>query len=135
MSAQGRISRLSILLLLGILTLPGVTGAAVPPDPAVKVEIDYLLDRVQNSGYVFIRNGSEHTSAEAAKHMRRKYEYFADKGEIVTVQDFIDLAGTKSLLTGRQYTVRLPDGTIVPTAEWLRGELEARRRSAAGASR
>jgi hypothetical protein len=135
MSTRGRISRLSILALIGILTLSGAANAAAPPDPAVRVEIDYLLDRVQNSGYVFIRNGSEHTSAEAAKHMRRKYEYFADKGEIVTVEDFIDLAGTKSLLTGRQYTVRLPDDTVVPTAEWLRGELEARHQSAAGVSR
>jgi len=135
MSGRGAVAGHWILALFAILTVTGAVGSTAGTDAAVRAEIDFLLDRVQSSGYVFVRNGSEHTSAEAAKHMRRKYEYFADKGEIVTVEDFIDLAGTKSLLTGRAYTVRLPDGTVVPTAEWLRGELEARRQSTAGAGR
>ena len=56
--------------------------------------------------------------------MRRKFEHFLDKGDIASVDDFIDLAGTQSLITRRKYMVRLPDGTELPTAQWLRAELE-----------
>jgi hypothetical protein len=125
MSSRLLAARSAILALLCLLSATAIASAAEAPDPSVRAEIDYLLDRVEHSGYVFIRNGSEHTGAEAAKHMRRKYEHFAAKGDILTVDDFIDLAGTKSLISGRQYTVRLPDDSVVPTAEWLRGEIQA----------
>lgn len=101
-------------------------GSSVTLSAEVRDQIDFLLARVEDSGYIFIRNGDEHDSAEAAKHMRRKYEHFLNKGDIHSVDDFIDLAGTKSLLTQKAYRVRLPDGTEVPTAEWLRDQLGAR---------
>lgn len=104
-------------------------------DPQVRTEIDYLLNRVQASGYVFIRNGKEHDGTDAAEHMQRKFEHFLDDGDIETVDDFIDRAGTKSLITGREYLVRLPDGTEIPTAQWLRAEIAARRTTAAEVSR
>lgn len=121
------------LVLLGLPVSLQADGSS-PLSPQVREEIDYLLHRVEESGYVFIRNGSEHDSAEAADHMRRKFEHFLDKGDIDTVDDFIDLAGTRSLITRRQYFVRLPDGTELPTSQWLRAELQDRRdiRSAGG---
>lgn len=125
-------------ILLAALCLVATTAAggnAAPGDPAVTAEIEFLLERVGESDYVFIRNGAEHTGTEASTHMRRKYEHFAGKGDIVTVEDFIDLAGTKSLMSGRPYTVRLPDGSVIPTADWLRAELQARRLGTAGVTR
>lgn len=104
-------------------------------DPQVRTEIDYLLSRVQASGYVFIRNGKEHNGTDAAEHMQRKFEHFLDNGDIETVDDFIDRAGTRSLITGREYLVRLPDDTEIPTAQWLRAEIAARRTTAAEVSR
>lgn len=48
--------------------------------------------------------------------MRRKYEHFADR--IRSPEEFIELAATRSILSGKPYTVRSEDGEI-PTAEWL----------------
>jgi len=135
MTDRLHVIRRVFLALLCILSIASTAGAAEAADPATLADIEYLLDRVEHSDYIFIRNGSEHNGAEAAKHMRRKYEYFLEKGEIVTVEDFIDLAGTKSLITGRQYLVRLPDDTVLPTADWLHGELGARHSSTAGVGR
>ena len=106
-------------------------AAAVPVaaeshrSPETNAEIEYLLARVTDSGYVFIRNGDEHDGAEAASHMRRKFDHFDD--EIETAEDFIEKSATRSLLTRKAYEVRFPDGTRAETAAWLLGELAAYR--------
>lgn len=123
------------LVLLCLLAGPVHGDGPATLDVETQAEIDYLLERVEGSGYIFIRNGSEHESAEAARHMRRKYEHFLERGKIASVDDFIDMAGTKSLISGREYRVRMPDGTEVLTARWLRAEIEARRHGAAGVTR
>lgn len=106
---------------------PAWSGDADALSPATTAEIEYLLDHVSRSPNTFVRNGDDHTGPEAAKHMRRKYEHFLNKGKISNTGDFIDRAGTKSLMSGHPYTVRVADGTEVMTADWLRAELEAYR--------
>jgi len=108
-----------------------LVGAA----PAVKEErgedlqaaIDHLLEFVRTSDVVFIRNGREHTPAEAANHIARKYDHYRKK--IETPEDFIRLSATKSMMSGKPYTVRLADGTVMAAKEWLETEL-ARYRAA-----
>jgi Family of unknown function (DUF5329) len=85
--------------------------------------IDYLLQYVANSKAVFIRNGSEHTPAEAVNHIKAKYAHFKD--QIKTPQDFIRLSASKSLLSGKPYLVRTPDGKEMRLDEWLTKALEA----------
>ena len=82
--------------------------------------IEYLLDSVAASDLQFMRNGKAHTGAEAAEHMHRKYKHFDDR--IQSADDFIDLAATKSMLSGKKYTVRTADGEMA-TADWLRAVL------------
>jgi hypothetical protein len=85
-------------------------------------EIDALIARVrQAQGVVFIRNGSEHTSAEAAAHLQRKRE--AAGGQFASAEQFIDAIGTRSSMTGRVYRVRTPEGKEIDSAVWLRGLL------------
>lgn len=108
------------------LLLSGLSPAhAVPPTTCTGLQttVEYLMGKVAHSDLVFIRNGRPHTGAEAAEHMRKKYEHFQDK--IKTANDFIDLAATKSLLSGSPYQVVTNGGKHVPTAEWLRAELRA----------
>lgn len=112
------LSAVAALLLLAAAT---PLDAAEHRSPATDAEIEFLLARVTDSGYVFIRNGDEHEGPEAASHMRRKFEHFDD--EIVTTEDFIDRSATRSLITRRAYEVQLPDGTRLETARWLRQEL------------
>ena len=106
---------------LTLATLPSVAA-----DDNLDDTVQILLTRVSESGYVFIRNGKEYDSRDAAKHMRRKYEHFED--EIETPEQFIELAATKSMMTGRRYRIRLPDGTEMDTSDWLLDELTSLRR-------
>ncbi len=88
--------------------------------------IAYLLQHVVRSNLIFIRNGVMHSPAEAEAHMRRKYEYF--KGDIRTAEDFIRLCASKSTLTGRAYQVKLPDGRLLRTDQWMLSALSRYRR-------
>ena len=67
-----------------------------------------------------MRNGKAHTGTEAAEHMRRKYNHFDDR--IRSADDFIDLAATKSMISGKKYTVSTAGGEMA-TADWLRAVL------------
>ena len=79
--------------------------------------IEFLLSFVERSDVTFIRNGKSYSAKEAAAHLKAKYDYF--KGDIVTPEDFIRLAGTKSELSGKPYQVQTRDGQRVTSAEWL----------------
>ena len=108
-----------IVLIASLAALAWATGVAAETTSQSEstATIEYLLASVAASELQFVRNGKAHSGAEAVKHMRRKYEYFADR--IHSPEEFIELAGTKSMLSGKPYTVRGNDGEIL-TAEWLR---------------
>jgi hypothetical protein len=94
-------------------------------EESLEQTIDYLLRRIETSKATFIRNGKEHTPAEAVAHIKEKYDHF--KGEIKTPEDFIGLSASKSLLTGKPYLVRTPDGKEMHLDAWLTGALKAHR--------
>ena len=96
-------------------------GAAESPDKT----INYLFDCIANSKATFIRNGSSYTPAEAVDHIKAKYAHF--KGNIKTPEDFIRLAASKSLLTGKPYLVRTPEGKEIQLDAWLTDVLRAHR--------
>lgn len=103
-------------LLACLLFLPWLCMAAPTSKPA---EIDALIARVaQAREVIFFRNGSAHTAGEAAAHLQRKLR--AAHGRIGTAEQFIDLLGTRSSMTGRVYRVRLADGREIDSAVWLR---------------
>lgn len=93
-------------------------GSAARADP-LDDEIAHLIDFVRHSPCTFIRNGSAFTGGEAADHIQEKYEHF--KSEIDTVEDFIDRAASKSILSGKPYEVRC-DGKTITAADWIRAE-------------
>ena len=105
-----------------LIALIGVCAQRALAEEDLWSAIKYLLAYVENADVVFIRNDREHMPDEAATHMRRKYEHFKD--QIKTPEDFIRLAGTKSLMTGKAYRVRLKDGKTVLMREWLEDALE-----------
>ncbi|MGE3314720.1 MAG: DUF5329 family protein [Planctomycetaceae bacterium] len=70
---------------------------------------------------VFIRDGAEHTSAEAAGHLRDKWN--AKKDEVKTAEDFIKLVATSATLSGEPYRIRSADGTEMASSEFLRKRL------------
>jgi hypothetical protein len=85
--------------------------------------IEQLLAAVAAAqGDVFIRNGSEHTAAEAADHLRTKWK--AAGGNIASARQFVDEIASTSSLSGEPYRVRRADGTEVSASEYLRDKLE-----------
>ena len=108
-------------------TSPAAVGAAQPL--AANAEIAHLLDFVSQSACRFSRNGSWHGMAEARDHMALKYDYLAQRGKAGSAEEFIDHAASRSSLTGKDYLVECPGSAAVPSAGWLRAELERFRRS------
>lgn len=100
--------------------------AAAEPGPEQAAEIEYLIGYVERSPVVFVRNGRAYTGAQAAAHIRKKYEHF--KARIQSAEDFIEWAASKSLISGRTYRVRVPDEEEMDSAVWLRAALQAYRR-------
>ncbi|MBF0526987.1 MAG: DUF5329 family protein [Deltaproteobacteria bacterium] len=81
-----------------------------------------LIGQVAKSNLTFIRNGTEYSSQEAADHIKNKYEYF--KSRIKSLEDFIQLCASKSLMSGKPYLVSTAQGWI-PLEKWLGEVLSA----------
>ena len=107
--------------LLGILPLlPDCALAEAPP--AEKQKIEALIAGVEGlKEATFIRNGSEYSSANAAKFLRGKWSYHTD--EIHTSEEFIAKAATVSGTSGKPYLIRFKDGKTVPCGDYLRSAL------------
>jgi hypothetical protein len=86
-------------------------------------KIDRLIARIESlDGATFVRNGSDHTPAEAAAHLREKREHAGDR--LKTADEFIEQIASRSSLTGEEYVIRLADGRTVKAGEFLRDELK-----------
>ena len=116
-----KITLISAIAGLFVMSFAPAASADVATMPEARAAIEYLLARVADSELEFVRNDKIHAGPEAAKHMRRKYEHYAKR--IHSPEDFIEWAGTKSILSGKQYLVRDVDG-VIPTADWLRDRLD-----------
>ena len=112
---------------LGFLILIASIVFASPAKSAESLDqtISYLIEYIAGAKATFIRNGTPHTPAEAAAHIKAKYAHF--KTEIKTPEDFIRLSASKSLLSGKPYLVRLPDGREMHLDGWLTDALKRRR--------
>jgi hypothetical protein len=87
-----------------------------------QAKIEQLIEAVANlEGATFIRNETEHSAAEAAEHLRTKWN--AARDQITTARQFIDEIASKSSLSGEPYQIRFGDGTTVTAADFLNQEL------------
>ena len=102
-----------------MLVLPSAEAAST--DDALLRTINHLLTYVEESNCVFIRNGQEYNSKEAAKHIKTKNDTLMF--DTKTPEEFIELAASKSTLSGQPYFVRCVDHSPVPSADWLSKEL------------
>lgn len=123
--------RLRFLPLIAVALASGVACADVPPEQ--RAEVDYLLQKIATTPCTLERNGQRGTNAEAVAHIQRKYEYFLAR--IHKTEDFIDLAASRSELTGRPYLLACPGKARITGHEWLYGELAAYRKAFAPAKR
>jgi hypothetical protein len=117
------------LLLTGILIAASAVAAL---SPAVKAEIDSLLARLETSACEFNRNGSWYPATDAKAHLLQKLKYLEDRGMVQSTEQFIELAASKSSLSGQPYLVRCANAAPVPSRTWLLSQLQTLR-PAAGA--
>jgi len=112
--------RASSAVLFLLLSLSVISHADVPENQ--KPEVTHLLEYVRTSDCRFDRNGKLYDGERAYKHIKGKYEYFAD--DITSTETFIELAATKSMMSGKYYMVRCGDSAPVKLADWLNEELK-----------
>lgn len=101
-------------MLKGFLLLPAVLAAilllATPAfalSDREEARVEAMLAALEQSrDVVFIRNGGEHTAAEAASHLRLKLS--KTRNRLDNAEQFIDKVGSSSSLSGRPYMVREP---------------------------
>lgn len=108
--------------------LCGLAWAEPTPAP-VRTEIDALLNRLASSGCRFLRNGSWHDGARAKAHLLGKLDYIEKRGTVQSAEQFIELAASRSSLSGRAYQVRCGDGAPVESRRWLSAQLATLRES------
>ena len=113
---------------LGALLTLLLAASAALSAPSAEEEIAQLLDFVAHSGCEFERNGSRHTSADAADHLRLKYA--RGKRYVASAEQFIDRLATQSSWTGKPYRVRCA-GVERPAGEWLHEALQGQRHARA----
>ena len=88
-------------------------------------EIDYLLNRIQTSECIFIRNRKEYPGEKAVEHIQLKYDHY--KKIVQTAEDFIYNCAERSIITGRYYYIQCQDQPQEKLTEWLLKQLEAYR--------
>ncbi|WER46668.1 DUF5329 domain-containing protein [Cupriavidus sp. WKF15] len=101
--------------------------AAGEARPAVQLEITSLLSRLETSGCRFNRNGVWHTASEAKSHLLTKLHYIEDRTTLVSTEQFIELAGSKSSFSGKPYLVQCGNAAAQPSAVWLTAQLHSLR--------
>lgn len=114
------LSGLTVITLLPVIDSTGTLSAA--PSAREKQRIDALIAAVEKSGLIFIRNGSEHSAADAASHMRLKVNNAGNR--ISTAEQFIDYLASKSSITGSPYFLKFPDGRTEKAGIWLHRKLK-----------
>ncbi|HYP68896.1 MAG TPA: DUF5329 domain-containing protein [Thiobacillaceae bacterium] len=122
------IARLFPALFLSCLFAPAVTAAT--PSPA-RGEIDALLARLQFSTCEFNRNGSWHNAAEAKAHLLVKLNYLEARTTIQSTEQFIEMAASRSSMSGQPYLVKCPNAVPVESGPWLLRQLQAIRSAGA----
>ena len=93
----------------------------------MQIEIAYLLNFVKNTSCQYERNGDKHNGVDAAKHIKKKYDYYED--DIKSTEQFIELSASKSTMSGRSYTIHCPNEPSVSSQQWLLEALNAFRAS------
>ena len=109
------------VLAIAVLTV-AVCAAAADRSAAEDARIEYLLATVASlHDAQFIRNGTSYDSVAAVKHLRLKLR--AAGGRVKTGEDFIRYCASESSMSGKPYEIRLADGRILPSADFLRQKL------------
>ena len=115
------------LLLLALILMVVIVPRSVAGQQTEDLDtvVQHLITYVKESDVTFKRNTTHYDGSEAAQHINKKYQHFKD--EIDTVEMFIELCATGSLMTGKPYFIITEQGEQLPSSEWLNTELQSYR--------
>ena len=114
-----------LLATLAVIVPSIALAQPAPPVPlGAQAEIEHLFQYISATGCRFERNGTWHDTAAARAHVNMKYQYMLDRGKVDSAEAFIEGAASRSSLSGKDYLVQCPGQPAVPSAGWLREELE-----------
>ena len=110
---------------LGLLLV--FAGSVIAQTPSAKTtqEVGQLFAALKQSNCEFSRNGSWYNAEKASEHLQRKYDYLLKKRLVTTTESFIDLAATKSSISGKPYQVRCGKTAPVSSSSWFKSQLNA----------
>ncbi len=116
------VARFAPLALSALLAAPVLSAAPLPASQ--RSEIDALMAMLQSSACEFNRNDTWHNAAEAKTHLLRKLDYLEGKDAVRSTEQFIELAASKSSLSGQTYQVRCGSAAAVDSKVWLTMQLK-----------
>jgi hypothetical protein len=98
-----------------------VSSVAFANSMSEEQKISGLLNYLETSNVIFVRNGEEHSVKEAKEHLQMKLKKAGN--HVKTANDFIARIASKSSMSGKPYYVKLSDGTMIESEKWLRKKL------------
>ena len=104
------------LTISSLVTAMLITIPSMAEDPLAS-RINTLILTIEDSGCHFIRNGKTNTPVESVAHISKKYKYF--KKDIDSIDKFIELSASKSLISGKSYYVLCDNEERQVSATWL----------------
>ena len=110
---------------LGLLLLFADSAIAQTTSAKTTQEVGQLFSALKESNCEFSRNGSWYSAEKASEHLQRKYDYLLKKRLVTTTESFIDLAATKSSMSGKPYQVRCGKTAPVSSSSWFKSQLNA----------
>ena len=114
--------------LLTFLAAPALLAA--PLAASQRAEIHALMAALHASSCEFNRNNSWHNAADAKIHLLRKLDYLEGKNAVHSTEQFIELAASKSSVSGRAYQVKCRGASPVDSKDWLSDQLKLIRTAA-----
>ncbi|WP_355606740.1 YfeK family protein [Xanthomonas cannabis] len=111
-----------------IALLLGTSASAQDISPATTREVSQLFKVLAQSNCEFSRNGVWYAAPKASEHLQRKYAYLQKKGLVTSTESFIELAATKSSMSGTPYQVRCGNAAPVSSQSWFTGKLRELRK-------
>ncbi len=102
----------------------GYANAAPATALSQTERIERLLGAIATlDGARFIRNGKDYSPADAAAHLRRKWQSSRRSAADDDAARFIDALASTSSVSDQPYRIRFADGRETTVREFLHGEL------------
>jgi hypothetical protein len=108
---------------IAVVLLIASAASAQAPSSATTHEVGQLFAALRQSNCQFSRNGTWYNAQNASEHLQRKYDYLLKKKLVTSTESFIELAATKSSMSGKAYQVRCGKAAPVSSQSWFTSKL------------